>query len=510
MSKTEYVHPTFLSNEKHKNANFNTPHTYMVCYVFNGCLTLDGVRLIINDCAKQIVENYPERAEQVKKCVIRYNHPLKTEYDNDTPLYRSSMNYCNIFFSDWEIGNAFCGFNFNGTMRRKLVKTDEIGEDESEEISLIAPLEDNEIKTYKKKYKRYMNTISEAKAHSISIDVVKDLNNKECVDLIIEEIYSNACDSVMNHNNYVYILKACMQYEAEKYVGLDLVKFTIFRKVVKYGSKLLEIGNDKSIECLMSFVALLTFHNMFCRKSFCTFLQNFIENLNYESFETNSVKAVIKALAILKDYKPIKDTWESLYSKIGELIEDYGESYYIVNHKNILDHVNEIIVNESDLDFNDTYKIVKLDPICTPAAVRIPESRKRDVEEYCKERHYECENLGYTTIKSHKAYVKKHKDGIVHNILVTKNPVCDWVTPEIIRNRFKLFNSDKKDNQYPIVEYRDVQDIYRKFTVVFSPENTYKYDAGFSLLMLEKFSITHPNDPKIYTTVEFAYKRVKV
>ena len=510
-------HSKLQNNLQGKTVYFNKEGHYLTTYAFIGALSLPEVSASFNDALKQLIEAFPEKAEKFKKCKFMYQIPVRKEFREDGTYKEFFMDYASVNISDWEVGNAICGFNFNGYMRKKAKKSSNtehtIEELVADRFPDQQPLTEEERVETKKLYINAINKISNSTVDTMALSLIKCLEHYEKIEIFVTLFMKTILMSNFTMKLYVLLMKELVKSEIVICTENEKIKSSIlYRLMNDKVNELMDKAITEKLDPMENKNICMFYSNMakYGLMSIDTFVDTCLSTIDLCESEEFAPDIIMVNLInmILNNCTALKVDHADLISKISGFIDDFGEQKHQLLLKDITEGVSkdnedpeelhnlELDIITSDFEFEDA------DALCFLPAIKVTPGVKSLVEKHVAEREYEeCENLEYAAIKVYKGYVDKVKEHEAFN-RIESNDMPFWVKDEAIMNKMKQF-STSPDPQYPKMNTR-VSDcgMFKKMYVMFSPVSDCYQDAGFAMRVLMKTK--HYNSTKTeQTTVTF-------
>lgn len=516
------AHKKLTKSLKGDTAYFNRKGTYMVTYTMCSVLGVPQIRSSYKDALKQLAEGFPEKKARIEKCQLSFNLLYRTCMDEVTEDGYASkyMGICMVYISDWEIGNAICGFNFDGSMRKKLVPVVDIADRSLSEIIQhrsgdLEPLSPEERKSASNKYIGVLNKIVDRSKDNVIVQLGQLTDRPENMEILSGLLIKICTRDSLSHEVFTYIIRGMIEKEIISLVGTtEDVITSIFHQMIirditaalfatranaspdeyerKYNKNVFQffahlyndgiVSNDVFEEV---FVDSIHKFKATCQAS-CSDMTNLLHIANISSNKIN------------KYFSGALDDLEDMLVNLGEPI-----------HHALMENVKSIpkleYIDDIDKHITKGFKVEDLPPLCFLPALTGCGSLHDMIESHVEKHNLECTNLQYIPIKAYQGYVKKVSGEYKHNELFSKS-MPKWVKHDLIKSEMSKYNTGP-DSSYPImniIEARDGNSKRLKFT--FNPHVDCYSDASFAMRMLKRFEMR--NGPDVYTTVTFSFSYI--
>ena len=462
----------------------NIKGTYGVAYVDMG---------LIND--KTILEK--EIRVQLSNLDREYpdlNAKL-TEFDINIPTNSDGLmyNHAYVYFSRWDIFNAFIGLNFDGTPRKKynlggVIKLEDL-DPAVFDVSEIDPVEYSETT---RKISAALNKITESSFENLKdIYVTESVKHPAYIKFTIERVFDEVKDLSPDHTFY--------SFKAGIFVAIaDNLKqnsrHELFLKIMFYILKEREIDYK-----LFAFACLLVQEGMLDIEHFKSILSSLKTGDAYDYF-TKAVKFT-KGELWRKCGKKLKKEFE----KFSKPTTEYGKriEFAIDDLKKVM---QEPLTDPDEVDdWMLESEVIDLPPLVQPNYFLL----SKDKVEIMKENYFDAgrknpqipnvkrDTLFLSSFLFKTSYARPDESIISHNKLVGRN-FPDWVTRDQVLSIFKKYSTDEG---YPIVE---IDNNKLSCYVNFSPDQAHFQDASFANQMHMYVKFTSGTRS---ATVKFAFMR---
>lgn len=487
--------------------------TYKLLYVYCGAATENQLRKSFEFAAKKLAEKYKSKK----------NKYLNATFDFSLPSSKGiQLGFAYVFCSDWELANAICGLNLDGSLRVKYTPIDdaesvwEIIKNKSEEYenveSTLIPLE---LKSLNKEINMRFNKVTEAKAAGMAKELYPIINTYEKAKIMTD----NICKSVKMNTGvskcYADFIFSINETHIDSFKdGQGSIGNVILALSIKLYNMAKNDDKDKDnsdIRRIVEFVGHLYNRNL----------------LNSEIFE-----AVYDAIKddMEKVYSCIKHCIRNINKHRPKILEDFCKAAYSskilkleVWADEIKKQINKIKTQNSDEldDWQDCQEEEILDnvffrealpPLVTLPSIQITNNeliKKMAAEiERCEEEGLEKEKINCTHIHLLPLianYKTDFNDGESPNVLISR-PMPNWVgINEIITLASKF--STWPDSSYPKVkELPSLDGKSKKFRIEYAKEGDCIMDASKAMCIIMK-KVFYNNKTKVCYRAEFSHDR---
>lgn len=513
MSKNPISHSKFLKTVKGKSIYFNTPHTYKVLYVHTGVLSAKMVITAFEEAKEQLIESFPEKKGKFSKCTFDINMP--TSYDKITgETHYQDFSY--VYVSDWEVGNAIMGFNFDESTRTKIVSCEgnipDINTEIEERYPELEILNQQERLGFKKRYTSQLNRMSDVMNTALCISDVLDHPDK--MEILLEIIFNIAKINTFGGSELIDLLRYLIESEVTLYVtkmeeiGSDVsgefILSILHVKLTEHINKLIinlaegKFKERNDIMNLSRFIGFMYGMGLFDTKKFRMIFDVLYPDLfETDVIEDNTLMGILKMLEV--SHSAIKTNCGELYEDIKNLINDFGE----LKHNTLMENIDNENIKDGYYKNPCTsyFKHEILEPLCFLPGIVLPKNLKELVEKHVEDNCYtECKNLQIGAIKAYGAHVETSEHSLKPEIFATRIP--KWVNAEMIRKRLKQYSSSP-DEIYPIIKEKSSEsDNYYNVTAIFDNDSKYRTDYLFAVMMTTKW-IIYSKDKKEHVIISF-------
>lgn len=531
------AHRKFQDNNRQKVYYFNKDHTYRVIYAFTGCLTEEQIRASFMDALGQLKQKYPNMIRRIDSCKIMINLPYKSNFNEKGEIEYQYMDYAYIFVSDWEIGNAICGFNFDGTVRIKVVSVDDGVEMTTEEIiskryeGNESVLTNAELADSRKKYMKCMNAVSETNIESSRSTLNSSIGHYKSLTYVISTLINTIVLGKWETKLHGLLFKPLIDYELsasikeadEDSTSVSLVYRTICEELDRWENKIFS-GDDSSNwdkEKAVNFYALLGFlftDGTIHEKTFLVYANRLMDNIDYEKNTTETFFYLDCFVSLLKNTgQYFKHNLE--LSRIKELVGDMDNPRIKTTFQKAYDELDKSAKLNLGNSYSEKCKFVQLEPICFLPATVLKGKILEELRAYAKDRKYEecLETIQYAGIRALYGCVFMVED-VERNILITNN-LPSWVDMKELENRLRPFATstrkcdrggktrDGREQFYPLFSEKSFEQGTKKFFITFDPDTKHINDAAFASLTFKKFVLFNKKNPKEFTEVVLDFKK---
>jgi hypothetical protein len=533
MSKNVISHPKFAKVVKGKTPHFNIKGTYMVLYAHTSILSPEMAKKGVYNAIEELCEEFPERKEEFEKTIVKVCMP--TKYDVSAGHARF-QDFSNIYISNYDVGQAVCGFNYNGSMRKRIVcstNTDviDLGKEIEDRFPDYEPLDVEKRRECFEKYKSIINKMTEAKRDTFILNLNNCIDHPDRMDILLDIIFKHAQKDNFKTKNFIYMIMQLSVAEVIKVVcensddDDDDDDDDDEDKPVKPEKFIVSIFHVKLVDRINSLMAdviekKITRHELMNTAKFIgelfaeraidlplfsnnyRFLMDRLFSSENASVEDSDMMIMIGVLE--NSCIRIHQQEPELIEEFDKIIADFGE----LKHQTLMEdiyrkiktnaqdgeHLGEVIGKGS---ISAKFRFENLKSLCTIPAIAIPPSYTRILEEHVlKEKIPECTNLEYCGMTVHTQFVLRPVDIKKHWEIISPT-VPKWVSNEMLREEFALYNtSDDFGNsimtkKYPIVTSKEVSENCKSIHVEFSQEGTHFTDALFALKMLGRMKLSN-------------------
>lgn len=516
MSKNVISHPKFAKVVDGKTPHFNTKDTYLVMYVHTSVLSIEMVEKAFADAINELSDNYPDRRDEFKETVIRVCMPTKYNADTGTQCFQD---YSNVFVSNYEVGQAICGFNFNTSMRKRIVCSDnddaiDLGKEIEERFPEYEPLNSEERRACTDKYKSVINKITEAKRDTFILNIKNCIDHPDKMDILLDIVFKAAQRDNFETKNFIYMF---MQLSVAEVIKVeDLSDSDDEDSEIKPERFVVSIFHVKLVEHIRSLMADVIekkvtrpelmntakfIGELFAERAVdLPLFTDIYRFLMSELFDTDDASVedsdMMIMIGILKSSCiRIKQHEPKLIEELSEIIDDFGEIKHKMLMKDVYDIIDKAEHNNDKLgevigkgSISAKFRFENLNALCTLPAVAIPPSYTDLVRKHVEEEKMtECKNLQYCGISAHTLFVLRPTE-VKKYWEIISSTVPKWVENSMLRREFGLYNTSP-DESYPIVTSREVSDNCKSVTIEFSQEAQHFKDALFALKMLGRMKL---------------------
>lgn len=514
-------HSKFAKVISGKSVHFNRKGTYLVAYVQSSVTSPEMVISAFKDARDQLVEslieNHPNKAAKFKKCEFEVNMPFRMDAETNKMYY---MDYSLVEISDYEVGKAICGFNYNGSMRKKIVNCEDRDIDLGVEIAKrfpdLEPLSPEDILETTKLYKGKINKITEAKTENVLLGISGCVEHPEKMKLLLDIIFTSARSENFSTNLFIYLINSLTESEIVKFGSTtdDFVVSILHTMLVENINKIAhDIKNNKVVRReainLSRFFGELFESNAINVDIFKDVYDTIIEDLeNSGSVEDDVMMNMINI--INKCHGNVKRQCPEIFDKLTSFIDDFGETKHQFLLQNVKEAMSKIDDNDESVDnkavITNCFKFVAMNPLCYLPAIKLPNRLTQVVKEYVKERQYtDPINLEYAAIQAHEAFVEGTPDGLKTNVIQSFN-VPHWVSDDYVKKRLNKL-STSNDKSYPNIRIEKFDGgLTKRYICTFSPESDCYPDGPFAIKMLTK-NILYNKEKTEHTFLTFKHAR---
>lgn len=436
----------------------NIKGTYGIAYVDIG---------IINDIS--ILKR--EIISQLSKLEDAYPGAKQTNFDINVPASHDGtmFNHAFVYFSNWEVFNAFIGLNFDGTPRKRYNLGGKISLEKLDPKDLEG-FPQEEFNDSSKKIGSALNKVTESSFENLKdIFLFEAVKHTKCIKFIIERVFFEIQD----------IKPDLSVYELKTRVFVAIIdklkqenKHEIFLKVMYH--TLLEHELN---------------YNLFAFA--CLFIQRGL--VNVENFK-DLIAGLDETTAFDFFTKAVKFTKGDLWKKCGKQLKEEFERFS-QNRKDLGNRINfaiddlkkimkEPIEDDSEEDWMRESEVEDLEPLVKFNYFLLPAKDQKIMKDNYEEfvRTAEVDRCPEDTVFlagfTFQASSLRPLDKTIscHNKLVGRN-FPDWVTKEKVSNVFSKYSTS---DEYPRIE---IDNNKMACYVIFSPEQAHFQDAGFAQQM---------------------------
>lgn len=531
------AHRKFQDNNKQKVYYFNKDHTYRVIYAFTGCLTEEQIKASFMDALGQLKHKFPDMSRKVDNCKIMINLPYRSSLNTNGEVEYRYMDYANVFVSDWEIGNAICGFNFDGTIRVKVVSVEDDVKMSTEEIikkkyegndTVLTP---EELADNRKKYMKCMNAVSETNLESSRSTLNSSVGHYESLSYVIKNLVVSIVLGKWETRLHGLLFKSLIESELsssiedadENSTSISLVYRVIMEELNEQERKIFD-GSDPSNwnkDKAVNFYALLGFlftDGTIHEKSFMGYATRLIENIDYDKSSNELFFRLDCFVSLLKNsgqYFRHKDE----LSHIKEIVENIDNKRIETTFQKACDELDKSIKLDFDNSYSEKCKFVQMEPLCFLPAIVLKGKMLNDLREYATDRKYEecLETIQYAGIRALYGCVYMTED-VERNILVSNN-IPNWVNMRELEIRLRPFatstrkcdragkTKDGREQFYPLFSEKSFEPGTKKFFITFDPDTKHINDAAFARLLFKKFVLYNKERPNEFTEIVLEFKK---
>lgn len=531
------AHRKFQDNNRQKVYYFNKDHTYRVIYAFTGCLTEEQIRASFMDALGQLKQKFPHMVRRVDSCKIMINLPYKSNFNEKGEIKYNYMDYAYIFVSDWEIGNAICGFNFDGTVRIKVVSVDDGIEMTTEEIikkryeGNDSVLTEKELADNKKKYMKCMNAISETNIESSRSTLNSSVGNYESllyvVNTLITAIIAGKWETKLQGLLFKPLidseLSANIKEADEDSTSVSLVYRTICEELNRCETKLFSAEDSENWDKkkAVNFYELLGFlftDGTIHENTFMAFANRLMKDIDYEKNTTEIFFRLDCFVSLLRNTGQYFKHHPEM-SRIKEIVEDMDNPRIKTVFQKACDELDKSAKLNLDNSYSEKCKFVQLEPICFLPATLLKGKMLEELRAYAKDRKYEecLDTIQYAGIRALFGCVYMVED-VERNVLISNN-LPSWVDIKELENRLKPFatstrkcdrvgkTKDGREQFYPLFSEKSFEHGTKKFFITFDPDTKHINDAAFANLVFKKFVLFNKKSPNEFTEVVLEFKK---
>lgn len=509
-----------------RSVYFNKKSTYIVSYVFTGASDRGRILSSFRDAHKQLIERFPDN-EDLKNCIFDINVPQR--YNAETNMY-TSMDFVYVYISNWAVGKAICGFNFNGSMMQtiELCPDQEIDLEKEVEkrFSMCDDIPDEVYKERTKSYKTVLNKITNAKRESIILRLSDVFEHACLLQACIRDIVIASIGDGFGCNDIVYVIANLIEAEVtieeekrdnmENYHSYDdewsvslfhaFLLAEIDDRVHKF-VKNTNMNQDTMTKLLnlMKFISTLYVNGIIGTEDYFGFFQTIVKA--FEMSDSMDEKIIGKLIMMYRvaSSRIINDC-PKIVEMLEEFIDDFGDS----SSRTMFDTYSREASEKkwtSVKQYGSRFKFTKIESHCFLPAVKLSANQEKQVRDYSSKRGYQCSNLEWCGIRANESYVETCATNLRPNKLISKS-VPSWVSDEDVKNRLRRFSTSEEKGKWPVVNVRTHDDGWKTYYATFSPSNNDYQDAPFAALMLCKIPI-YNNTNKEYCHLSFFHETIR-
>lgn len=515
------LHPKLIKSLNGEQVFFNKDNTYMVIYTHNGVTSRTQVDFSYRDALKQLIEAHPEKSDKFSKCKFMYNLPYKLCKETGKNRY---IDVCMVFVSDWEVGNAICGFNFDGSMRIDIqshidISGSEMSIDEliEKRFGQVEPASAEDKKEFGKSYIRVLNKTSKHTTEYVVVSLQTALNHPQTIQILIEKILAHVSQDKMLFNTFSVIVHDLIEAELTKVEpNSDGFIYSIFHLLLidyikkKLTRVLFTTDQDSEVSPqivnIFSFFAHLYLNKAVSQDCFVDFVKDLIKFLQDQS-QINLEVLTTLLVAIHSVGSKIKKFNPEVFVSLQAVVNKHGAFMHKVKMADL-----ENVEIDQNLDLNNhitnILKIVNLPPLCFLPPVLLEPKQTEIVRKVVEKNNYECENLEYAGFRPYKGFTKRIGSDQAHNILIS-NLFPAWVDEKVLFNSMKMFDTSPIPGEFPKLEViKSGREENKRLIVTFNPDPSCYQDAGFALKMMKRLEIYNKAKTH-YTIITFNHKNVR-
>lgn len=520
------VHQKFKSNNLKGAFYFNKDHTYRIIYAFSGCLSERQVRASICDALGQLAEKFPHMKNKIKKCNVIVNMPYRSSLNNKGEIEYHYMDIANIFVSDWEIGNAICGFNFDGSMRIKIAPVS------AEDMPLEKLIEekypegdqmtDEEWLDTKKKLNRSINTISSSNIENNKSILNSSVRSIKSIKFVIESLIKDIANGNREYNFYGQLFKPLIDEEMATRIknseGDEILRSLVYRLIVENIS--VYVNNSEKLKVygkkIYQLIGFLFSEGTLYKEDFLIFVSKLTNSiLNPESESQQILDLENFTSVIMNSGKFFEKHMKEEFEQIKDVVENMDNPRIKTIFADALENCKEI--EEPEYSYSKQFKICMMEPLCFLPAIELTGKAFDYLKKYVDDVKYEeCkDSFMYAGIRPLLGCIF-HVPDVELNILVSNN-LPNWVKISDIEIRMKPFTTSdrlscsKKDKgrPYPTVDEIVHADKTKKFYITFDPDTNHLNDASFARFIYRKFIFHNQENRNMFTEIKLEYKMKK-
>lgn len=518
-TKSILAHKKMMNASKNKSYIYtNRKDSYMCLYTFCGLLEETQIKNILDYCLNKLIRDYPEKSEKFKKCFFKVK--VLRRMDKSIMKYRT-INLCHIYCSDYEVGSALCGFDFDCNMLYEPVifKHEDKTIDPDKEIKSRSIIdEDIDIKKYEKIINSNINKISETNKYDILNRFEICLTEPVILPTFFKKIYQNIIEQTNSTSSLCHLIGELILSEIIRLKDEDekldenvsdkwyisLVHYYFNQMVTKSIDGIPELykkdeGNAKVKNLLINISSFYNY-NLISHEQFYELLEILV---GYSTDDKIQCESYIRILAnlYLNCYNRIDD-------KCRKYICDYFDDYGDITIENIIKNAERKKYTH-DKEYGTVMKFKNKDRLVEIPAIKLKKEQSETLLRWTKERDIDkIHNTEHSTINPLQFVVEPPEENEVFNKIISE-PIHKWVDKNVIENLVSLFNSNKKHKMNFVWETCKRDENLKICIAFFSNENVYSTDASFAVNFLYNYPLVLNNSKSEKETHLISFKRYK-
>lgn len=482
------------------------PGTYKHLYVYCGAATEQQLMAALKFAAARLADKYKSKPEYGR-----------TKFEISMPQSGGlQLGFAFVYCSNWEVANAICGLNLDGSLRVKYASIDDtetiwdIIKDRTNNGSSDLEMDGEEARDFLREINPRLNKVTTANVSKMSRELHSVINTVEKA-----KIFSTTlCKSVKNNSGVADVYAEVVSNINKEHIASFKEGYVKVSDVIVYLSKelygLIQDGDKiEDIRKLGDFVSYLYEKNIINTEIFTGV---------YEAFDGDLEKCyslIRRCIRNISKNKPaiIDDFHEKSY-KTGKMMYIVWADKIKADLTNLASKKNKEKDDweEDEVEITSTSFIREsMKPLVTLPAIKIENSQtiskiKREVER-CNDPDIDAKRIRTNhihLIAMVANYKNEFKANESQNVLLSR-PVPNWISLSAIKSLASNF-STWDDDKYPVVtEIKHNSGQYKKIRVEFAKSGDSASDAAKAMCIMMKRIFVNPKGNGSYR-VEFDHE----